>query len=124
MELFEPALTVINSTVGVGTTREIADRSGLAVVNSPIRGKHARMLEDLSKYKKFVGAIEPEHGRRAAEHFESVGLKTKVLTSPEGDRIGQAHRNHLLRSDDCLGAGFGEVLRPIRCVVRGDHLVL
>src|SRR5579862_8387221 len=37
IEHFRPALTVINSTVSVGTTRAIADRSGTAVVNSPVR---------------------------------------------------------------------------------------
>lgn len=121
MELFEPALTVINSTVGVGTTREIAERSGLAVVNSPIRGKHARMLEDLSKYKKFVGAIEPEHGRRAAEHFETVGLKTKVLTSPEATELAKltettyfgmmiAWAQELERYCDRSGASYDEII--------------
>src|SRR5215467_9163353 len=47
IELFKPALTIINSTVAVGTTRAVANRTGAAVVNSPVRGKHARMLEDL-----------------------------------------------------------------------------
>lgn len=121
MDLFEPALTVINSTVGVGTTRQIAERSGRAVVNSPIRGKHARMLEDLSKYKKFVGAIEPEHGRRAAEHFESVGLKTKVLTSPEATELAKltettyfglmiAWAQELERYCDRSGASYDEII--------------
>ncbi|HMK21091.1 MAG TPA: hypothetical protein VK466_02085, partial [Terriglobales bacterium] len=40
--LYRPALTVVNSTVGIGTTRAIAQRTGTPVVNSPIRGKHAR----------------------------------------------------------------------------------
>ena len=57
IELFKPKLTIVNSTVAVGTTRLIAERSGSAVVNSPVRGKHKHMLDELCKYTKFVGAM-------------------------------------------------------------------
>lgn len=87
--LFRPALTIINSTVGVGTTRAVAERTGAVVVNSPIRGKHARMLEDLQAYTKFVGAMDPEAGGQAARHFESIGLKTKILSSPEATELAK-----------------------------------
>ena len=121
VELFRPKLTVINSTVGVGTTRQIALRSGHAVVNSPVRGKHVRMLEDLSKYQKFVGAIEPAHGRMAAEHFESVGLKTKVLTTPEASELAKltettyfglmiAWAQEVERYCDRSGASYEEII--------------
>jgi UDP-N-acetyl-D-mannosaminuronate dehydrogenase len=83
IELFGPALTIINSTVAIGTTRTVAERTGTAVVNSPVRGKHARMLDELRTYTKFVGALDRPAGERAAEHFRSVGLKTKILSSPE-----------------------------------------
>jgi UDP-N-acetyl-D-mannosaminuronate dehydrogenase len=89
VERFKPNLTIINSTVGVGTTRAVADRTGAAVVNSPIRGKHARMLEELCHYTKFVGAIDPVSGKCAAEHFESLGLKTKTLSSPEATEFAK-----------------------------------
>jgi UDP-N-acetyl-D-mannosaminuronate dehydrogenase len=89
IELFTPELTVINSTVSVGTTRLVAERTGAAIVNSPVRGKHARMLEELSMYTKFVGAIDPATGDHAAEHFESLGLKTKVLSSPEATELAK-----------------------------------
>lgn len=87
--LFKPAVTIVNSTVGVGTTRAIAERTGVAVVHSPVRGKHVRMLEELSKYTKFIGAIDPVAGQRAADHFASVGLKTKVLSSPEATELAK-----------------------------------
>jgi UDP-N-acetyl-D-mannosaminuronate dehydrogenase len=89
MELFKPKLTIVNSTVAVGTTRLIAERAGAAVVNSPVRGKHARMLDELAKYTKFVGATDPEAGRHAAEHFESIGLKTRILSSPEATELAK-----------------------------------
>ena len=86
---YRPALTVINSTVAPGTTRSIAVESGTAVVNSPVRGKHARMEEELLHYTKFVGALDPRPGQRAVEHFERIGMKAKLLASPEASEIAK-----------------------------------
>ncbi len=89
IRLFSPALTVVNSTVAVGTTRAIAERTGAAVVNSPVRGKHARMLEELKLYTKFVGASNPADGEHAARHFQAAGLKTRLLSSPETTELAK-----------------------------------
>lgn len=89
IDLFRPNLTVINSTVGVGTTRAVASRTGAALAHSPVRGKHARMLEEIQKYTKYVGGIDTASGRRAADHFAAAGLKTKVLTSPEATELAK-----------------------------------
>ena len=89
IEHFRPALTIIDSTVAVGTTRAVAERSGAAVVNSPVRGKHVRMVEDLLHYTKFVGALDPAGGDRAAEHFQSLGMKTRILSSPEATELAK-----------------------------------
>jgi|SRR5439155_12118504 len=89
IERFGAALTIVNSTVAIGTTRAIAERTGSTVVNSPVRGKHARMLDELQRYTKFVGAITPAAGEQAARHFESAGLKTKVLSSPEATELAK-----------------------------------
>lgn len=121
LELFKPKLTIINSTVAVGTTRLIANRTGAAVVNSPVRGKHARMFEELCKYTKFVGALDSEDGRRAAEHFESMGLKTKQLPSPEATELAKltettyfglmiAWAQEVERYCDQQGVGYEDVI--------------
>ncbi len=86
---YQPALTVINSTVAPGITRRIAEQSGADVVNSPVRGKHARMQQEMLHYQKFIGPMTPEAGQRAAEHFQSVGMKTRVLGSPEATEIAK-----------------------------------
>lgn len=86
---YQPTLTIINSTVAPGTTRLVARDSGVSVVNSPVRGKHARMREELLHYTKFIGTLDPESGARAAQHFESVGMKTKVLGTPEATEIAK-----------------------------------
>ena len=121
IELFEPALTIINSTVGVGTTRAVAQRTGTAVVHSPVRGKHVRMLEELRSYKKFVGAMDPGAGEQAAEHFKSLGLKTTVLTSPEATELAKltettyfglmiAWAQEIERYCDQSGADYEEII--------------
>jgi len=89
IELFNPALTIVNSTVAVGTTRAIAERTGAAVVHSPMRGKHARMQEDLVGYTKFVGAVDPVTGKHAVAHFESIGMRAGLLSSPEATELAK-----------------------------------
>lgn len=89
VERLEPRVTVINSTVSVGTTRAVHDRTGALIGHSPVRGKHARMLEDLGGYVKFVGALGEGADREIAEHFESLGLRTRVLSSPEAAELAK-----------------------------------
>ena len=89
IERYNPALTVINSTVAVGTTRAVAQRTGAALVHSPVRGKHARMLEEMRKYTKFVGGIDSSSSKHAAEHFQAAGLKTKILAAPEATELAK-----------------------------------
>jgi UDP-N-acetyl-D-mannosaminuronate dehydrogenase len=47
------------------------------------------MLDELQHYTKFVGAMNPTAGQRAAKHFESMGLKTKVLSTPEATELAK-----------------------------------
>ena len=89
IDLFKPTLTIINSTVGVGTTRAVAERTGTAVANSPVRGKHAHMLQEMRKYTKFVGGITLASGQLAAEHFAGAGLKTQILSTPEATELAK-----------------------------------
>jgi UDP-N-acetyl-D-mannosaminuronate dehydrogenase len=83
VELLAPKLTIVNSTVAVGTTRALGERTGIPVAYSPVRGKHARMLEELTSYVKYVGANDAVTARRAADHFEALGMRTKVVASTE-----------------------------------------
>jgi UDP-N-acetyl-D-mannosaminuronate dehydrogenase len=85
----KPRLTVVNSTVGIGTTRAIHDLTGARIGHSPVRGKHARMLEELGSYVKFVGALGEAADREIAEHFESLGLRTQILSSPEATELAK-----------------------------------
>ncbi len=74
IERFRPHLTIVNSTVLPGTTRVIADATGTRIAFSPVRGKHARMVEDLKRYVKFVAATERGAGDEAEQHFKMAGF--------------------------------------------------
>ena len=89
IDKYQPALTVINSTVAPGTTRRVETHSGRRVVNSPIRGKHWKMREELLHYIKFIGGTDEEACREAEAHFRGLGMKTKVLSSPEATEIAK-----------------------------------
>ena len=118
---FNPRLTVIHSTVEVGTTRAVAERTGATVFNSPVRGKHTRMAADLLHYDKFVGGIDAPSTERAVRHLESVGIKTRVLSSPEATELAKltettffglmiAWAQEVERYCDQLGLNYDEIV--------------
>ena len=121
IELFTPSLTIINSTVAVGTTRAVSKRTGAAVVHSPVRGKHAHMTEDLRRYVKFVGGVKESDAANAADHFRSIGMTTTVLSSPEATELAKltettyfglliAWAQEIERYCDQLGPNYDEVV--------------
>src|SRR4051794_11940511 len=86
---YGPALTIINSTVAPGTTRAVHEITRKPIVYSPIRGKHARMKQDMMRYVKFIGGIDRDAAVRAESHFQSIGLKTKLVGSPEAAELAK-----------------------------------
>ena len=83
IEKYRPSLTIINSTVSVGTTRGVQKRVDTPVVYSPVRGKHAKMEQDMLFYQKFVGGSDSLSTQEAAQHFAAAGFK--VATFPNAD---------------------------------------
>lgn len=83
VSLYEPGLVVVNSTVVPGTTREIQQKTGVEAVYSPVRGKHARMTDELRRYRKFVAGTSAPAVALAEEHFAAAGITTQRMSSPE-----------------------------------------
>ncbi|MEA2281788.1 MAG: hypothetical protein QOK21_2395 [Solirubrobacteraceae bacterium] len=119
--LLKPRLTVVNSTVSVGTTRAVHELTGARIAHSPVRGKHVRMLEELSSYVKFVGGVDPSTSAEVAEHFQSLGLRTRVLPSPETTELAKltettyfglliAWAQELERDCDALNVDYDDVV--------------
>src|SRR5438477_9986552 len=72
-------------------------------------------------YTKLIGALAPRAGARAADHFESVGMRTKVIGSPEATEIAKltettyfgvmiAWAQEIERYCKALGVGYDEVV--------------
>lgn len=81
---YQPSLTILNGTVAPGTTRMVHELSGKSpVAYSPVRGKHARMEDDLRRYKKFVAGCTDEATSAARTHFQEAGLRTDTFRTPE-----------------------------------------
>jgi len=80
---YKPELTIVNSTVVPGTTRQIYQASGAKVAYSPARGKHVRMEEDLLRYKKFVAGIDDITTALALDHLAAAGFCTDRFRTPE-----------------------------------------
>jgi UDP-N-acetyl-D-mannosaminuronate dehydrogenase len=81
---FKPKLVIVDSTVAPGTTAEIYRRiNGVCLLaHSPVRGVHKgleHMKWELKRWTKYVGGVNEESAEKAKEHFEKLGLKTKVL---------------------------------------------
>lgn len=72
---FCPRLTIIHSTVPIGTTSKIPN-----AVHSPILGKHGNMEESIRKFTKWVGGPKAEE---AAEYLEVAGLKCRTVETSE-----------------------------------------
>jgi len=80
---FQPRLTIINSTVPPGTTKALAKATGASIAYSPVRGKHARMPQELLRYTKFISGFDRETNQLAEKHFAAIGMKTRVVNRPE-----------------------------------------
>ena len=70
-----PKLTIIHSTIAVGTTKKI----GGMIVHSPIRGIHPELYKGVKTFAKYIGADNKKAGEAAKKHLESLGIKTKIF---------------------------------------------
>lgn len=78
--MHEPALTVIHSTVPVGTSAR------LGAVYSPVRGRHPHLLESLRTFPKFFAGAR---AREAAVPFELAGTPIRLLSDPAEAEAGK-----------------------------------
>jgi len=59
------------------------------VVYSPVRGKHAKMEQDMLHYRKFVAGFDEESTQRAAKHFAGAGFTTGIFRTPEAGELSK-----------------------------------
>lgn len=66
---YQPKLTIIYSTVPIGTTKKIPH-----AVHSPVEGKHPRLYSSLMMGKRFIGHNDVKSGKLAEKVWESAQL--------------------------------------------------
>jgi len=81
----KPKLTIIESTVPVGTTGDIFSYGArtLNIVHSPVRGKHSNIYRGLKQYTKFIGPCNIEALNFAKFYYQKLGLMTHSCCCPE-----------------------------------------
>lgn len=85
----KPKLTVIHSTVAVGTTRKIFKKTNLPIVHSPVRGTHPNLERDIKKFVKYAGPINEKSAKLAEDHLGEAGLKVELMEKPEETELGK-----------------------------------
>lgn len=72
---FKPVLTIIHSTVPIGTTSQIMD-----AVHSPINGRHDSMKADLLGYYKWIGG---DRSLEALHYLSGAGFSCRTVKKSE-----------------------------------------
>ncbi len=67
---YKPVLTIINSSVEVGTSNKLPDN----IVYSPVRGRHPKLEKDLRIYMKFAFSDDNRSLELALRYFKQCGL--------------------------------------------------
>jgi UDP-N-acetyl-D-mannosaminuronate dehydrogenase len=86
---YAPEAVIIHSTVPVGTTERVQERVAVPVVHSPVRGKHVRMVSELTRYVKFFGTADDEVASRVERYFHAAGVRTQRLSSPRATELAK-----------------------------------
>lgn len=88
---YKPSITVIHSTVPVGTTRRLGER----FVHSPIRGKHPHLAEGIRTFTKFVGSVIADlttgnvPANEIAAYFIGANIQSIVFNRSETTELGK-----------------------------------
>lgn len=79
-----PGLTIINSSVTVGTCRKIQKLTGTDIVHSPIIGVHPHLYESIKfHFPKIIGPVNKNSLGKAKLHFKTLKLKTEIFDCAE-----------------------------------------
>jgi len=115
-------MTIIHSTVAVGTTSKIQDfLLGSEIVHSPCRGVHPKLYEGLMTFPKFVGGRHASAVHSAVEHMRSLGINAVECKNAETTELAKlldtayygvciAFHGEAARACEKFGADFHDVM--------------
>lgn len=85
-----PSLTIINSSVKVGTCRKIQKLTGADIVHSPVIGVHPHLYESIKFYfPKIIGPVNKNSLKKAKQHFKALKLKIEVFDCSEASEAAK-----------------------------------
>jgi UDP-N-acetyl-D-mannosaminuronate dehydrogenase len=82
---YQPELTIVHSTVPVGTTKEI---KGLCV-HSPVRGVHPNLKEGIETFTKFIGYNDLKSLEIARDHYAELKIETVEVESTDSSELAK-----------------------------------
>jgi|SRR3989338_5301674 len=79
-----PGLTIINSSITIGTCRKIHRLTGADIVHSPIIGMHPHLYESIKfSFPKIIGPVNQSSLKKAKRHFKTLKLRIEIFDSSE-----------------------------------------
>jgi UDP-N-acetyl-D-mannosaminuronate dehydrogenase len=79
----KPKLTIIHSTIPIGTSKKIKQKINSHLVHSPVIGSHPFLKKSLKTFVKYIGSDDKNSLNLAKKHFQKLKIKTKCIKSFE-----------------------------------------
>jgi len=76
-------LTIIHSTIPIGTTRNIKSILSHHIVHSPVIGSHPFLKESLETFTKFIGSPDPKAIKLTKDHYDKIKIDYQIFDSFE-----------------------------------------
>lgn len=77
----KPNLTIIHSTVPIGTSNKIKLLTGKKIVHSPVIGSHPFLKKSLKDFRKYIGTDDKKTFLMAKKHLNLLKIKVKKTKS-------------------------------------------
>jgi UDP-N-acetyl-D-mannosaminuronate dehydrogenase len=88
IQLTNAKLTIIHSTLPVGTTQSlIEDLPNTLIVHSPVRGNHPNLTKSIFTFTKYIGSSNKTANNKTKTHFKSLGITTKILKNSNSSEL-------------------------------------
>jgi UDP-N-acetyl-D-mannosaminuronate dehydrogenase len=87
----KPELTIVHSTVPVGTTTklDLSLNSEYNIVHSPIRGNHPNLTKSIQTFVKYIGSNNPAALKLAATHLRDLDILVHACNSFEKTEVAK-----------------------------------
>ena len=85
IEEYKPEVTIVHSTVPVGTTKKL---KGLCV-HSPVRGVHPNLKEGIETFFKFVGYNDQDAMDIVKKHYEQLDIRVHAVENTDATELAK-----------------------------------